>query len=124
MKLTSLRPIVALVTGLILTLPFSARSAEFLRLYVDTWRYNNTGVDQGTAWRAPNFDDTGWPADLSEFGFGDGDEFTTLQSNPNGVPLNTAYFRSTFNVANPATYSNLSLYLLRDDGAVVYLNGV
>jgi hypothetical protein len=124
MKLTSLRPIAALVAGLLLLQPFSARAADVIRLYVDTWRYNDTGVDQGTAWRDANFNDTAWPSDFSEFGFGDGDEFTILQSNPNGVPLNTAYFRSTFDISSPTTYSNLSLYLIRDDSAVVYLNGV
>jgi hypothetical protein len=124
MKLTSLRPIVALVAGLLLSQPFAARSADFLRLFFDTWHYNDSGVDQGTAWRDPNFDDTGWGFNFSEFGFGDGGEDTLLQSNPNGAPLNTAYFRSTFNVANPADYANLSLFLVRDDGAVVYLNGV
>ena len=35
----------------------------------------------------------------------------------------TTYFRNAFNVANPAAYSSLTLRLLRDDGAVVYLNG-
>ena len=25
-----------------------------------TWRYNDTGTDQGTAWREPNFVDSGW----------------------------------------------------------------
>src|SRR5215203_76906 len=123
MKLTSLRPIAALVAGLLLLQPFSARAADVLLLF-DAWRYNDTGVDQGTAWRDASFNDAGWGLGFPEFGFGDGDEMTGLQSSPNGVPLNTAYFRSSFSIASPTTYSNLSLFLLRDDGAVVYLNGV
>ena len=35
----------------------------------------------------------------------------------------TTYFRHTFNVANPASVQALNLRLLRDDGAVVYING-
>jgi hypothetical protein len=124
MKLTSLRPIAALVAGLLLLQPFSARAADVLRLYGDAWRYNDTGIDQGTAWRDASFDDSAWAFNFTELGFGDGDEATVIQSNPNGLPLNTAYFRSSINIANPTIYSNLSVWLLRDDGAVVYLNGV
>ena len=36
----------------------------------------------------------------------------------------TTYFRKSFNVNNPAMYSSLTLNLIRDDGVVVYLNGV
>ena len=36
----------------------------------------------------------------------------------------TTYFRKTFDVANAANSSALSMRLLRDDGAVVYVNGV
>ena len=35
----------------------------------------------------------------------------------------TSYFRHKFLVNNPAAYTNLSLWLLRDDGGVVHLNG-
>src|SRR5690606_5510592 len=33
------------------------------------------------------------------------------------------YFRKTFTVDNPANVASLSFDLLRDDGAIVYLNG-
>ncbi|MEO0018479.1 MAG: hypothetical protein RLZZ522_1762 [Verrucomicrobiota bacterium] len=36
----------------------------------------------------------------------------------------TTYFRKTFTVADPSAITSLSLGLVRDDGAVVYLNGV
>ena len=35
----------------------------------------------------------------------------------------TSYFRHTFNVVDPSIYTGLTLRLLVDDGAVVYLNG-
>ena len=36
----------------------------------------------------------------------------------------TYYLRTSFTVSNPAQVTGLTLDLLRDDGAVVYLNGV
>jgi len=36
----------------------------------------------------------------------------------------TYYLRQTFNVANPAAFNALSVRYIRDDGAVIYLNGV
>ena len=35
----------------------------------------------------------------------------------------TTYFRRTFTVSDPASIAALTLHLVRDDGAVVYLNG-
>ncbi|PYI84916.1 MAG: metallophosphoesterase, partial [Verrucomicrobia bacterium] len=35
----------------------------------------------------------------------------------------TYYFRRTFTVDDPARVNSLTLSLLRDDGAIVYLNG-
>src|SRR5215510_10716610 len=88
------------------------------------WKYLDTGVDQGTAWREPGFDDSGWSNGVAQLGFGEGDEATVLrQTNADGVTNLTFYFRQAFNVVNPSVYTNLLLRLQRDDGAVVYLNG-
>ncbi|MCA9263551.1 MAG: hypothetical protein KDA60_06865, partial [Planctomycetales bacterium] len=35
------------------------------------WQYTDDGVDQGTAWRQPSFDDSTWQTGLAEFGYGD-----------------------------------------------------
>lgn len=89
-----------------------------------SWKYLDNGSNQGTAWRAPGFDDSGWAAGNGQLGYGDGDEATTISYGPNAnAKYITTYFRKTFNVANPATVSALVLKLLRDDGAAVYLNG-
>ena len=88
------------------------------------WRYLDNGSNQGTIWREPNFIDTGWASGYAELGYGDGDEVTTLSygSNSNNKYV-TTYFRHHFNVEDPSVYSDLSLKVQRDDGAVVYLNG-
>lgn len=87
------------------------------------WKFLDTGSDQGTAWREPGFDDENWGSGPGQLGFGDGDEATVL--NP-GLPDHrniTYYFRREFAAPGSGTVLNLVLRLLRDDGAIVYLNG-
>jgi hypothetical protein len=94
-----------------------------------TWKYLDNGTDQGTAWRAEGFNDSTWESGPAQLGYGDGDEATTvgyIDTNPSqtGEQKNaTTYFRATFNVTDPAQITGLTLELLRDDGAVVYING-
>lgn len=82
------------------------------------WSYLNDGSDQGTLWSTPQFDDSGWPVGPAEFGYGDGDEVTVTTQQI------TTYFRRDFNVADPSVLQALELRLKRDDGAIVYLNGI
>src|SRR5687768_11833446 len=72
-----------------------------------TWKYNDAGTDQGTAWRAVGFNDQSWAIGPAQLGFGDGDEATILNRGPNGWV--TAYFRHSFAVANPAAFTNLTM---------------
>jgi hypothetical protein len=88
------------------------------------WRYLDNGSDQGTAWVGPLFNDAGWSNGPAQLGYGDGDERTLVSFGPNSAAKYiTTYFRRTFNLADPAAVTSLNLQLLRDDGAVVYLNG-
>nr|HOD83861.1 lamin tail domain-containing protein [Phycisphaerae bacterium] len=100
-------------------------SSQTLLAARSTWRYLDDGSDQGTAWRAPAFDDSAWAQGAGQLGYGDGDEATTVGygSDPNNKFI-TTYFRQAFNVDDAASVSALTLRLLRDDGAIVYLNGV
>ena len=110
--------------GLLSAFQFCASAADTLVSTGSVWKYLDTGVDQGTAWREPAFDDTSWAAGPAQLGFGDGDEATVIQHFPNGVPIITAYFRKTFTIPDHSVYSNLTVRLLRDDGGIVYINGV
>ncbi len=83
-----------------------------------TWKYLSNGSNQGTSWRATAFADTGWPSGSAQLGYGDGDEATTITAT--GV---THYFRQSFTATGPGAFSALTARLMRDDGAVVYLNG-
>ena len=88
------------------------------------WRYLDDGSDQGTAWRERAFDDSGWAAGPAELGYGDGGEATVVGYGPSaGDKYITTYFRTTFLGGDPSRVATLALDLLRDDGAVVYLNG-
>lgn len=89
------------------------------------WKYLDDGSDQGTAWIDPAFDDSAWSSGAGELGYGDNDETTVVSfGGQNNNKFITTYFRHTFSVANPSSYVVLRLSLIRDDGAVVYLNGV
>jgi hypothetical protein len=89
-----------------------------------TWKFLDTGVDQGTAWRAPAFNDSGWSNGCAQLGYGDNDECKTISFGPNSsAKFPTAYFRKSVTVSDPAAFVNVSMRLLRDDGGVLYLNG-
>jgi acid phosphatase type 7 len=76
-------------------------------------------------WNQPGFDDSGWSQGNAELGYGDGDEATTVGFGPSSSnKFMTTYFRKTFTVADPSIYASLLGEMVRDDGAVVYLNGI
>ncbi len=88
------------------------------------WAYLDNGSNQGTGWRAAAVNDSGWVRGPAQLGYGDGDEMTTVGFGPDANnKYVTTYFRTTFDVRDPASISALALHLLRDDGAAVYLNG-
>jgi hypothetical protein len=89
-----------------------------------TWKYLDDGSDQGMAWSSPSFDDSSWAWGPAELGYGDGDETTVVDYGPDPEDKHiTTYFRHAFTVDDASAYAGLRLRLLRDDGAVVYLNG-
>lgn len=90
----------------------------------ETWKYLDNGSNQGTAWRAPAFNDSTWPSAPAKFGFGNDGESTVLNRGPTGAIYITYYFRRAFYVPNAAAVSSLTARIIRDDGAVVYVNGV
>lgn len=83
------------------------------------WKYLDNGSNQGTAWRASNFNDSQWETGSGHFGFGDGDEDTLLQSG-----FVTYYFRKKVMVENVDDLETIIFHIIHDDGAVVYVNGV
>lgn len=90
-----------------------------------TWKYNDSGANLGTTWRGPAYSDAAWASGTAQLGYGDGDESAVLSygGNVNNRRI-TYYFRRAFTVANPAALAALTVRYLRDDGCVIYLNGV
>ncbi len=89
------------------------------------WQYLDDGSIPDAGWRdVDGFGDHAWSSGPAQLGYGDGDEATVISygTNPNAKPI-TTYFRHVFTVTAPSAYKALDLQLLRDDGAVVYLNG-
>jgi hypothetical protein len=90
-----------------------------------TWKYLDNGTDQGTAWKEATFNDSAWSSGAAPFGFGDTYVQTTLSFGPDSAnKYITHYFRRTFEVTNPSAIQALDFNILRDDGVVVYINGV
>lgn len=87
-----------------------------------TWRYFAQAADLGSSWRNNSFSDAGWSSGASMLGFGDANGLlpaTLVASNGQW----TTYFRRAINIPNPSQVQTLSARILRDDAAVVYLNG-
>ena len=113
------------VLALVLTSSTATRTADQTLIAPGSqWRYNDSGTNLQTAWRDAAYSDTNWPLGNAQLGYGDGDESTVISYGSSTNKRITYYFRQKFNVANPSALSALSARYVRDDGAVVYLNGV
>ncbi|MFC2136715.1 CotH kinase family protein, partial [Bacteroidota bacterium] len=89
------------------------------------WIYYNNGDEPAGDWKTKNFDASDWNTGFGEFGYGDGDENTELSygSNINDKYI-SYYFRKKFIIDDTSKVTNVSINILRDDGAVVYINGI
>jgi hypothetical protein len=87
------------------------------------WKYLDNGTDQGTAWQAPLFNDAAWASGAAPLGYGD-PMATTINGGPVDNRFITSYFRRNFNVDDATAVTGLTVNLRRDDGAIVYINGV
>ena len=91
-----------------------------------SWKYSDDGTDlSGTNWTSTNYNDSTWKYGDAILGYGNGNDVTTLDF---GADANnkrsTYYLRHIFDVADAAQYDSLVFDVLRDDGVVVYVNGV
>ncbi len=88
------------------------------------WKYFDKGYSPGASWNLPGFDDTSWDEGKGELGYGDVGETTILNYGPD--PENkyiTYYFRSEFELTDISNFTGFTINLMRDDGAVIYVNG-
>jgi parallel beta-helix repeat protein len=90
------------------------------------WKYLDDGSNPGQAWKQTGYNDSSWSSGNGEFGYGDGDENTIISYGPDANNKQiSSYFRKTFEYngddSNPVS---CVLNIRRDDGIVVYLNGI
>jgi hypothetical protein len=83
------------------------------------WYFRYTASAPAANWNQDGYDYSSWTNAPAQLGFGDNDENGKV---PN-VSQVTTYFRRTFVVNDASAIANLYLWLLRDDGGVVYING-
>ena len=89
------------------------------------WKYLDNGSNQGTEWRASDFNDTAWSSGPSPLGYGGDGEATELSfGGDSGNKYATTYYRTTVEIPNPTVFLNFLLRVKYDDGATVYINGV
>ena len=92
------------------------------------WKYLDDGTSP-SSWYAASFDDSEWKTGASPLGYDTDNKMTdliktTVNYGSSNSKYVTTYFRRKFTVDDdPASYLQIKLRLLRDDGAVVWLNG-
>ena len=97
--------------------------------YGASWKFLDNGTDQGVAWQGTGFNDLLWAIGNSQLGYGDGDEATILNAGCTpvatcGPKFITTYFRKVINIPDVSAFGGYTLSVKRDDGVVVYINGV
>jgi len=82
------------------------------------WKYHDHGAVPANGWRTLSFDDSSWPARPAHLAYDDLDDATSKEPSRKI----TTYYRNSFTVTDPAEFKTLTLQVLREHGAIVYLN--
>jgi hypothetical protein len=111
----------------------AAPTTETLCDIKSLWKYR-TAVDLGTAWRAPEYNDTAWSSGNGILGYGDADitgngiiparANMALAASSTNPQYPTAYFRRAFTLTNAYDTVVPQMEVQRDDACIVYCNGV
>ncbi|MGC6466692.1 MAG: lamin tail domain-containing protein [Akkermansiaceae bacterium] len=114
-----------------------ANQTSLITLEENGWQYLDTGVAQSASdvvnghpsygpsdWKHPQFDDSSWKTGQALLGYGTISGRTINELIPIQSPrLPTLYFRKSFEVTDADSFTEVVVSLIRDDGAIVYLNG-
>ncbi|MDG2122361.1 MAG: CotH kinase family protein [Verrucomicrobiales bacterium] len=104
-----------------------------------SWSYDDSGnaldasnvvvgnpAYNSSSWKHPNYNDGGWSVGNAQLGYGGNGEATEIQSGRIfgfGSSRPTYYFRNTFTLTNTSNILSATAGVVRDDCAIVYLNG-
>ncbi|MFC0335659.1 GH92 family glycosyl hydrolase, partial [Paenibacillus sepulcri] len=89
------------------------------------WKYYDQGQYAGNGWTTAAYDDSAWASGPAMLGY---DNYNKVKTKVSYGPdtnnkYTTTYFRKTFEASDVKDITELDASLIRDDGAVVYLNG-
>lgn len=102
--------------ALITSSAFQAQTFVFSKN--SSWSFKDNNQAQAAQWKDTNFDVSAWAVGNGPLGYGD-PVTTTINSG-----LTTAYFAKDFTVDLSTLSDAMELGVMRDDGIVVYLNGI
>ena len=103
-----------------------------------TWKFETNGLDLGTAWSQPGYNDSAWPSATSLLGFepdiatqtnlynqglNTNNMMLWQRTRPDGTTNITYYLRTTANLGYDTTGATLQVRHVTDDGALYYING-
>jgi hypothetical protein len=95
---------------------------NFVVTITNVWKYEESGTDLGTAWRAPNYDDGAWLSGAALL-YNSTNNLPAPKNTPLTLGPITYYFRTTFVYTGAPPILALWLRHIIDDGAIIYLNG-
>ena len=88
------------------------------------WQYYDKENQPALQWTSLLFDDSAWKTGNARFGYGNGNEVTTIDYGPDANnKYITSYYRKKFVVNDTTGTDSLIVHVSVDDGAVLYLNG-
>src|SRR5216117_1061887 len=115
--------LVALASGL---LPAPAQQVSTLIQFTNVWKFDQSGLELGTAWTTNSYDDSTWSAGPGLLGFESGNPLVYTVHAPINTQLiisstvTSYYLRTTFLFTGSTEGLSLVASNLVDDGAVIY----
>jgi hypothetical protein len=91
--------------------------------YGDTWKYRDNNTRYAN-WETVAYNDAAWSTGPAELGYADAPATTVSYGSDANNKYMTTYFRKVVNITGLASINNFTLNLIRDDGVVIYVNGV
>ncbi|NOY27022.1 MAG: lamin tail domain-containing protein [Oligoflexia bacterium] len=93
-----------------------------------TWRYRDDGALTDSDWMLAAYDDSAWASGVAPLGYGDSQTTVVSYGADANAKYTTTWFRLAFDpadagVADLSAVTAAQVGLMRDDGALVWLNG-
>ena len=97
---------------------YLAEDWEFVVVDDSQWHYLVPTASLGNSWTEIGYNDSNWSTGIGGFGYGDGDDGTTVQN------ANSVFIRQEFVVDDAEDIGFMAFSIDYDDGYIAYINGV